>query len=162
MVPSRRIVTPFIDYNNIFLLSLATKKNSEDAFTYTIRPNYDTQEVFFDLHYKENLSGQRIRIDVRENYIVNRDLQPLYDENKNLIIQNSAGYYSFLGDELRRVCYVSEGKKRTMRGLAGTLLAMYALTFLLLLLFSLMCWKKYRFGQLFAFWKFFLHMWCKL
>lgn len=71
MVPTKRIKTPFIDYNNIFLLSLASRKFSDNAFTYLIRPNYDTQEVFFDLNYKENLRGERLRIDVRENNIVN-------------------------------------------------------------------------------------------
>ena len=86
MVPTRRIMTPFIDYNNIFLLSLANKLKSDDAFTYKIRPNYDTQEVYFDLNYKQNLRGQRIRVDVQENNIVNSQLQPLYDGNKNLLI----------------------------------------------------------------------------
>ena len=42
MVPSRRIITPFIDYPNIFDVSLASRIDSRDKLEYTIRPNYDT------------------------------------------------------------------------------------------------------------------------
>lgn len=64
--------------------------------------------------------------------------------------------------ELKQVCYVGSKTKRVMRGLAWALLALYAFTFGLLILFSCLCWNKYNHGQLFAYWKFFLHMWCKL
>ena len=33
-----------------------------------------------------------------------------------------------------------------MKGLAGALLAMYAFTFLLLLIWSVMCWSNYGYG----------------
>lgn len=49
-----------------------------------------------------------------------------------------------------------------MKGLAWALLAMYALTLLLLIIWSLMCYRRYGYGQLAGYWKFFLHMWCKL
>lgn len=42
MVPTRRIMTPFIDYNNIFLLAIAGRLDSKNLFSYTVRPNYDT------------------------------------------------------------------------------------------------------------------------
>ena len=60
------------------------------------------------------------------------------------------------------VCYVGERTRQTMKGLAWALLAMYALTALFLLLWTCLCWKKYGYGQLSGYWKFFLHMWCKL
>lgn len=63
MVPSRRIHTPFIDYLNIFHVSI-DGKDSRNLLEYTIKPNIDTQEVFFDVNYKDNLKGERIRIDV--------------------------------------------------------------------------------------------------
>lgn len=162
MVPSRRIMTPFIDYPNIFDVSLASRLDSKDKFEYTIKPNYDTQEVYFHLRYKDYLKGDRLRIDVLENNSVNTQLEPLYDERRNLLIQNNRGYVSYLGDELKNVCYVGHQTKQTMKGLAWALLALYALTFFFLLLWSCMCWKKYNYGQLFGYWKFFLHMWSKL
>lgn len=42
MTPSERIYTPFIDYPNIFNVSLASRKDSEDKLKYIIKPNYDT------------------------------------------------------------------------------------------------------------------------
>lgn len=86
MVPSRPILTPFIDYNNIFLLSIAGRKDSKNLLEYKIRPDYDTQEVYFDLIYKDYLQGERLRVDVQENNIVNNNLEPLYDVNRNLLI----------------------------------------------------------------------------
>ena len=64
MVPSRRILTPFIDYPNIFLLSIAGRPDSKKLLEYTVRPNYDSQEVFFDVKYLDYLKGERYRIDV--------------------------------------------------------------------------------------------------
>lgn len=72
MVPSRKIKTPFIDYPHIFDVSLASRLDSKNKLEYTIRPNYDTQEVFIDLKYKDYLKGDRLRIDVLENYTVNK------------------------------------------------------------------------------------------
>lgn len=46
--------------------------------------------------------------------------------------------------------------------MAWALLAFYAFTFLMLLIFSIACWRKYSYGELAGYWKFFLHMWCKL
>jgi hypothetical protein len=42
MVPSRRIMTPFIDYPNIIDVSLASRIDSKEKLEYTINPNYDT------------------------------------------------------------------------------------------------------------------------
>lgn len=146
MIPSRKIMTPYIDYYNIFSVGLASRKNSEDKFTYVIRPNVDTQEVFIDLKYKDYLKGDRLRVDVKENNLINGELLPLYDENKNLLIQNNQGYNSYLCDEMKNVCYVGKKTKRVMKGLAWALLALYAATALFLLLWSCLCWKKYNYG----------------
>lgn len=108
MIPSRRILTPFIDYPNIFLLWIAGRPDSKNLFEYTIRPNYDSQEVFFDIKFLDYLKGERFRIDVQENDIINRQLLPLYDENRNLLIQNDRGYVSYLGHEMNDVCFVGE------------------------------------------------------
>lgn len=56
MVPSRRILTPFIDYLNIFHVSV-DGRDSWNLLEYNIKPNIDTQEVYFDLKYKDNLKG---------------------------------------------------------------------------------------------------------
>lgn len=56
------------------------------------------------------------------------------------------GYESYLCDEMKNVCYVGSKTKRVMKGLAWALLAMYALTLLLLILWSCLCWNKYRHG----------------
>lgn len=67
-----------------------------------------------------------------------------------------------MGEKLRRVCYVGDHTERVMKILAWVLLAAYAFTFLVLLIFSFLCWSKYRYGYLGGLWKFFLHMWMKL
>lgn len=127
-----------------------------------MRPNYDTQEVYFDIKPIDDIRGENIRIDVYDNNVVNTELLPLYDDRRNLLIQNDVRYISILGDELKGICSISDSKGRTMRILAWVLLGLYALTFVLLLIWSCLCWKRYNYGQLFGYWKFFLHMWCKL
>lgn len=79
-------MTPFIDYPNIFSVVLASREDSEGKFEYVVRPNVDTQEVFIDMKYKDDLKGDLLRIDVHENNYVNKRLEPLYDINRNLLI----------------------------------------------------------------------------
>lgn len=78
------------------------------------------------------------------------------------MVQNSTGITSVLGEELVRVCYVGDGTSTAMKVLAWILLALYVFTFVLLLIFTIFCWGKYRYGALSGYWKFFLHMWMKL
>lgn len=108
------------------------------------------------------MKNERLRIDVQENNKVNAGLEPLYDENRNLLIQNCAGFNSYLGDEIKGICYVGGYTKEVMKGMAWALLAMYAFTFLMLLIWSLCCRNRYSYNQLGGYWKFLLHMWAKL
>jgi len=71
---------------------------------------------------------------------------PLYNADGNLFIQNNMGYNTYLCEEMTGVCYVGKKTKRVMRGLAWALLALYAFTFALLIMWSCLCWKKYRHG----------------
>lgn len=118
--------------------------------------------MFFKVKYLDDLRGERFNVRILENNIINPALDPLYDINRNLLINNTVGSVSVLGEELRRVCYVNSHKFHTMRVLAWVLLAFYVFTFLVLLIFSLCCYHKYRYGMLSGYWKFFLHMWMKL
>lgn len=56
------------------------------------------------------------------------------------------GIESIVGDELIRVCYVSDGTETAMKVLAWIILALYAFTFILLIVFSFLCWGKYKYG----------------
>ena len=93
---------------------------------------------------------------------MNSNLDPLYDVNRNLLVQNSTGSVVVLGEELIRVCYVSDSTRIAMHVLAWILLALYAFTFIFLIIFSFLCWSKYPYGVLSGLWKFLLHMWMKL
>lgn len=61
-----------------------------------MQPNDDTQVVNVKIKAKDYLKGDLIRVDVHENYRPNSFFYPLYDSNKNLVIQNNRGYLSFM------------------------------------------------------------------
>lgn len=84
MVPTRRLLTPNIDYYNLFDVSVDGRRG-EELIDYTVTPNLETQEVRYDLRYKDYLKGERLRVDARDNNAVNLEAEPLYDQNRNLV-----------------------------------------------------------------------------
>ncbi len=147
--PSRRILTPNIDYGNLFNISLLGENNSSESFSYSLTPNLENQEVDVKFDYKDDLKEEIISVKT----ISNPD-NPLYDENRNLLYRDVSNV------EIDRVCYVSDSREDKMKGLAWTILILFIIALALLLILTVLCCtKKYDLGGI---WKFFLHHWMKL
>lgn len=149
ITPSRPILTPNIDYKNLFNISLEGENNSKNAFTYTTTPNYEKQEVEVDFDFKENIKNENLVLSTNQN-----DENPLYDINRNLLYKNTSNI------NIDRVCYVSDSKRKSLNSLAYVILLLFCITFVFMILASCICYNKIF--DLLGLWKFLLHHWMKL
>ena len=51
----------------MFFVYVDGRPKNANLIDYVITPNYQTQEVIFDVNFKDDLKGQRLRVDVLEN-----------------------------------------------------------------------------------------------
>lgn len=149
ITPSRPILTPNIDYKNLFDISLEGEENSQNAFTYSTTPNYDKQEVEVDFDFKENIKNENL---VLKSY---QDAEnPIFDVNRNLLYKTSSNF------TIDRVCYVSDKKRKSLNSLAYVILLLFVISFVFMILASIICYNKIF--DLLGLWKFLLHHWMKL
>ena len=118
------------------------------------------------IDYKYDFNDERTSIEVElknkrriEDGVINFD----YKQNPNKQICDAEGNTMVLRRatiEVKQICYVKKHKRRTMRALGITVLGTYGLSLLLLILFSVCCFRKIT--DLGGLWKFFLHNWMRL
>lgn len=145
LTPSNRIKSE-VNYNSLFtVVEKDTGKNIE--FTQTVNPV--TQEVDIELAPTEDIKETEIEFKLNQD-----EANPMFDENNNLIYAKSSTA------TIERICYVSDDKKEALQALAITVLGVYALSLILLIIFTICCFKKIH--DIGGLWKFFLHNWMKL
>ena len=143
--PSRKILSD-IDFDNLFVIKV---HETDEIIPYIQSVNPDEQYVDITLLIDKNINNKRL------DFILMKDPDnPDYDVNFNLIYQEK------IPVPIERICVVSDGKRRTLRALAITILALYGLSLIFLIIFTICCFKKIT--DIGGFWKFFLHNWMKL
>jgi hypothetical protein len=147
--PTRKILNSKID-PNIFKITLDGQEDSSKSFDYTVKKaDNDKQEFDVKFNFKDDLK--------EENIIVKSTQDPdnlLYDENRNLLYKDAGVAF------IDRVCYVSDSREKSMKALAYIILIGFIVVFVVLLLMTCLCWKRY--WDIAGAWKFFLHHWMKL
>ena len=143
--PTREVMN-FGDIKEDFVLKLA-KDGTTIPHTQTINPT--EQYIDVDLNYKDNLIEQKVLVSQKPDSTLT-----LYDTNRNLLSNEAAVF------DVPRYCYVEDGKKNALKALAIVALAIFLLSFLVLLIMT--CVKFNAFAELGALWKFLLHNWMKL
>ena len=138
---------------------LNTKLSKKKPFRITLK-NRPTKPILYDYKYGDDNEYIEVEL-VNKRIIEDKTLiftyiveDQLCGSDGNMIANSSASY------DVDKVCYVRKSKRRGLRSMAIIVLGLYALSLLLLILFSLCCFKKiYDLGGL---WKFFLHNWMRL
>ena len=143
--PTRKIITKNIDYKNIFDLNQKDNLSKKDPFTYEIDYNKDLDEIDLSVDYNKYLRDDNLELSYLKNNI--------YDKNRNLIYEKKTYH------KLDRVCYVSESRKTSLKILAYFLLIFFVITFLFLLIFTILYKKSKDYLSL---WKYFLFLFTKL
>ena len=102
------------------------------------------------LDIKKKINGDKIELEYKKD-----PNQPIFDTNRNLLSDNTLAAL-----EMDKICYLEDFKKKIMNWLAYAILILFALSLLVLIIVTLLCFKKvYDLGAL---WKLFLNNWMKL
>jgi hypothetical protein len=145
--PSRPLLNKSIDLSK--LVSIYIPNGNSTSFNYTLVPNIEKQYVDIFLTFNQNFVNQTLIIDVGNNSEL-----LLFDENRNLV---RFGKTQIL---IERSCYLEPELKTSMNALAITALVIFLVSFLVLLIFTIVFYNKIL--DLGSLWKFFLHNWMRL
>ncbi len=129
--PSRPILNEKID-PSIFNIALEGEEDSKSSFDYTIkRVAESTQEFDVNFKFKDDIKDEKIIVRTQQN-----PENLLYDENRNLLYRDTGESY------MDRVCYVSSSRSNVMKALAFIVLICFIVVFAILLLLTILCWKR--------------------
>ena len=152
--PTRKILGD-INYEELLDIKIDGKDMSSGDFEYKILPKDDSDKLNPDDQSVDiNFTFNKKMIDKTLKFSVKNDKEnPFIDKNRNLI------YSDVKNVQLERICYVEKNKKWLLKLLAYIILILYAVSFILLLLITIICCKRKNIGVL---WKYFLSNWMKL
>lgn len=67
LVPTRRILTPYIDYPNLFYVYVDGRPRNQKLIEYKVTSDPESQAAIFDIKFLDNLKGEKLKIDVLGN-----------------------------------------------------------------------------------------------
>ena len=85
------------------------------------------------LDIKKKINGDKIELEYKKD-----PNQPIFDTNRNLLSDNTLAAL-----EMDKICYLEDFKKKIMNWLAYAILILFALSLLVLIIVTLLCFKKF-------------------
>lgn len=143
--PNRKIVSD-LDFDNLFIIKVS---GTDEMVKYTKVVNKENQFIDITLDLTKDINNKTL-----DFILVTDPNNPQCDVNHNIIYQKKADI------PIDRICIVLPNKRRALRALAIVILAVYCLSFLMLVVFTICCFGKIT--DVGGLWKFFLHNWMRL
>ena len=154
--PTRKILGS-LNYKELLDIKIDGKDKSSGDFDYKLlekdgsdklTTNPNDQSVDINFIFNKKMVNKTLTFGLKNN-----KENPFIDKNRNLI------YSAVKNVKLDRICFVNKNKKENLRLLAYMIIILYAISFIFLLLITIICCRKKNIGVL---WKYFLSNWMKL